>query len=64
MYNVGTKKNSMRSFLLSTKTHVKIKANLKIILSPLTRPCFTGMGRTFGKFLYQIGYQIKLNCIQ
>ena len=34
---------------------------LKIFLFPLTRPCFTGMGRSVGFFLTsQIGYPLNL----
>ena len=36
---------------------------LKIFLFPLTRPCFTGMGRSVGKLFFltsQIGYPLNL----
>ena len=41
------------------------EANLKIFLFPLTRPCFTGMGRSVGHFfMFSNWIPIKLNCIQ
>ena len=40
-----------------------VRANLKNILFPLTRPCFSGMGRSVGKLIFlasQIPYPLNL----
>ena len=39
------------------------RPTLKLVLFPLTRPCFTGMGRSVGKLFFltsQIGYPLNL----
>ena len=58
----------LNGFVIDSFTFVQhvLRPTLKIFLFPLTLPCFNGMGRAVGFFIFDFSnwIPIKLNCVQ